>query len=409
MFLFLLLKPVFALPISTRGYLETRFSYANLDQSPWQLTERFRSTSKWYLNDSLKLQITPQVSWTQGRYEFGEYIDLLEDPLAQEFGLSFDQVIEDCEWEIERERTVNEVWDVLSLPRLFLDIQTQKFDLRIGKQALNWGVGQFFNPTNVLVENLLATPWQERAGLYAIKTTIPLPKSQEFRLIASTEEKGFDDIFLTGIYLKNIQNIDVSFISSSNFEQTMLGTNIKGDTRVGYWLESAYSFESSFSEGVLEITAGLDYSFSALDGLILSSQVSYDSSGETDPKYYDWRARQASEFFLPYCDSYPGLYQEPPAEQRQTLGRLYNLSSIQLFWNENWSTQIFSLLNLHDQTGLIYPNTQLLIGSHWQWNFGTQFLIGKEGEFAPNIDSLPVNTAELIPRWTTISWLRYSF
>ena len=409
LFVLLFFTPASALPVSTRGYIEARFSYADFEASPEQFTERFRSTSKWYLSDSLKIELTPQVSWTQGRYELGEYINLLEDPLERELGRSFDQIAEECSWEVERERTHNELSDVLDFPRLFLDLQTDIFDLRFGKQSLNWGVGQFFNPTNVLAENLLATPWQERAGLYALKTIVPLPRTQELRFIASAEDPSLADIFLTGIYQRNIHNIDISIISSSNFEQTMIGTNIKGDAKIGYWLETAYSFSDSISEGTVEISTGADYSFSVFDGLLLSTQFSYDSSGEVDPKYYDWRARQPMEFFFPYCDTYPSLYQAPPSEARITLGRFYNLSSLRLLWNASWSTDIYALFNLHDHTGLFYPNAKFVLGSHWQWNTGVQFLIGKEGEFAPNIDSLLLPTDELIPRWTSISWLRYSF
>lgn len=395
--------------MTTIGYVETRFSYGDFSQSAWQTTERFRSTSKWYLNDALKIEITPQVSITQGRYNFGEYLNTIETPLQEQLGVSLDQIIEDCDWELEREREINELSDLLTLPRLFLDIQTEKFDLRVGKQALNWGAGQFFNPTNILNENLLATPWQERAGLYAVKTTIPLPKEQEIRFIASSQELSSEEIFLTGMYRININNIDISFVSSSNFQESMLGANVKGDAGVGYWLESAYSFDDSIADGMIEITTGMDYSFALRHGLILSSQIFYDSSGETAPKYYDWKARQPLEFFLPSCAEYPNLYQAPPKEIRQTLGRLYNLSSARLLWNEHWSMQLFSLLNLNDQTGFIYPNAQILLGSHWQFSSGVQFLIGKDGEFVPNIDSLPLNTDELIPHWTSISWLRYSF
>lgn len=408
--MFLLLFPLAAhsSPISNKGYLETRFSYLDSAGASWQTTQRFRSTTEIAFSELLSLEITPQISFTQGRYEFGEYLSLLEKPLQEELGQGLNETIEDCEWDLEQERTINELSDVLTIPRLFLDLQTDAFDLRIGTQALNWGVGQFFNPSNILSENLLSTPWQERTGLHAVKSTIPLQKEQELKLIISTQDFVQDSSFLTGIYSRNLKSTDLSFVSSSNILEKMFGVNIKGDAKVGYWIETAYRFSNAVDNGIFGLSSGIDYSIPIRNGLVISTQFSYDSSGETDPKYYDWKSRQPLEFFLPDCAPYPVLHQEAPETQRQTLGRLYTLNTLQLFWNEDWSTQILYLLNLHDQTGLLYPNTKLIIGSHWQINTGIQFLLGNDGEFAPNIDSLPINSDELIPRWTSISWLRYS-
>jgi hypothetical protein len=231
---------------------------------------------------------------------------------------------------------------------------------------------------------------------------------QELKLIISTQNFKQDSSFLTGIYSQNLQNTDLSLLSSSNFQETMFGANIKGDATVGYWIETAYRFSETIDNGILGLTSGLDYSFPIRNGLLVSTQFSYDSSGETNPKYYNWKSRQPLEFFLPDCKPYPALQQDSPEEQRQTLGRLYMLNTLQIFWNEDWSAGMSYLLNLHDQTGLLYPNAKLIIGSHWQINTGIQFLLGNDGEFAPNIDSLPINSDELIPRWTSISWLRYS-
>ena len=104
------------------GYGEIRALYTEQKGQSWQSTQRLRPRLKGSFSDEIHFQITPQLLLQQGRYPFGEYIQLLNAPIQEEFGRSIDEIIDDCDWKIETSREINELSDIASLPRFFLDI-----------------------------------------------------------------------------------------------------------------------------------------------------------------------------------------------------------------------------------------------------------------------------------------------
>lgn len=391
--------------IHSRGYLELRASTSNTDGTPWQTVERSRPSLFVTPTDRIKFTVTPQMIFTQGRYEVGEFFDLLAEPIESNLpqDMSLDDVIEGCDWDIQTEREIDEVEDFLTLERLMLDIYHPKFDLRVGRQALNWGSAQFFNPTDVLAQNLLATPWQERQGVDAMRLTIPMGQNGQ-AIVVGTLDEDFQPNQGAVKIGRSFTGVDIYGVGSIREDDWLVGLDMKGDWTIGWWLETAYSDHLKWS-------LGADYSFPVLDQLVISAQISHDGSGE-DPLFYDWASRQNPDFQLAPCPDFGFNPPESSGPPRTTLGRWYAVSSQRIGFLDRWNFSNAVLINLADQTGLLFPSLNGTFGSFVQVNAGVQYLFGSDGEFQPPASQTQINgidTSGLLPKWTALTWARMSY
>lgn len=403
---------------SFRGYWELRGNYSNVSGTPWNLIERVRPTLKYHPRDRIKIEATLNAGLTQGRYPLGEFIDFLKEPFSELLPPNLDgvkptlsEVAEDCNWDMEPQRTIDEVTDVLALSRLFVDINTAKADYRIGRQALNWGSAQFFNPTDVFAQNLFAEPWQERAGVNALRINIPLGADALLTTVGATDDdfERYHGGFRLGL---NRYATDGNLVMTTDGDTYMAGIDLKGDYHLGWWLEGGWfdTIETPFENGHLEFSFGVDYSFPVLERLTVMAQLSHDGSGEI-PALYDWNARQDPDLILPSCDLYNIQTPDPPEEARQTLGRWYGISQMMLQVDEMWAINSLMLMNLADSTGVFFPSLAYR-GDVITLNLGAQIIFGEDGEFRPpssQTEQFGIDTSELIPTWTAMSWVRWNY
>jgi hypothetical protein len=127
------------------GFAELRGSYfAGVSGERWQLVERVRPTLESELGERLKLVTTVEAGLAQGRSTLRELERTLR---AEGLGPLLDAC--DCLPSYANSRLgINGASDYLEVDRLYVDFYGQSFDLRVGRQALQWGSARFFNPTD---------------------------------------------------------------------------------------------------------------------------------------------------------------------------------------------------------------------------------------------------------------------
>ena len=148
-----------------RDYAEVRGSWTDAEETHWAAVERLRPTVELQVHDRVLIAATAEAAVEQGRYPTGEFAEALREPIEtavgglSDDGPTLEEVIEDCGWPIETKRTYDEVGDVLSLERLYVDVTSPYADFRLGRQAVNWGSALFFNPTDIFaVESTYGRP-----------------------------------------------------------------------------------------------------------------------------------------------------------------------------------------------------------------------------------------------------------
>lgn len=425
--------------VVVRGYVEARGSYTDAETTHWATTERFRPTMKVYLWDRVRLTATGEARLDQGRYDNGEFLRAFEPILPSDLSgnqtVTLEEVIDTCQWDIDLDRTYDELGDVASLERLYLDINTSAFDLRLGRQSVNWGSALFLNPSDIFQQVLLAEPWQERAGIDAARVNIPVGERARVTALVGALSSRTVDLSgggtTPGIDLSsydsvrgavkgtvNVSATDISALVSTDGERHFAGIDLKGDLTgavpLGWWVEGVYQLDTdgTTSEGAPKIAVGADYSFDVLNRLYIAGQFYYDGTGEI-PALYDWNSRQdpALAAITP-CDDedfedFPSV--EPPDEYRLTLGRYYALNVIQLEAGDYLTLTNTVTMNLADRTGLLFPQAAYDLGSRVTLNAGVQYLFGSDGEFSPPDYQLfigGVDLAPLQPTVTGLAWVR---
>lgn len=423
--------------LALSGYGEVRTSWTDAaGDEPWQLAERLRPTARLDASRRWHLTVTPEASLTQGRYEPAAFADVLDEQFHR-YGSSLDQVEEQLGCSIDTERHIDEVSDVLTLERLYLDVEQPALDLRVGRQAVNWGSALFLNPTDVFAEVLLQQPWRERRGVDAVRLTVPWGELDEVQVVAGTDQTSerWGDApgtttFKVGVRPRvHVGTTDIAAVGFAErtldgqadqplgLRRSVAGLDVKGDLPpalggAGAWIEASW-------DGDLRASTGLDWSVPVGNNLYLAGQLTFDGSGAT-PDDYDWTARTAtyapaglSECVLPggttlTSTSAPRIW--------PTLGRWYGLVDARWAIDDEWTVWAVGVMNLADGTGIALPGASWTPSGRLALNAMVELFVGKEGEFHPGpsattieMPGITLDLSSITPRWVATVWARESF
>ena len=153
------------------GYLENLIQVPiGVSGAPLTVVERARPTFSAELGDRAALVTTVDVALVQGRDNTSELERLVDEaglsPTFQAAGQSWPTY----ENEVLR---IDRFQDAAIVDRLYLDLYRPKVDIRIGRQALNWGSAFMVNPTDPFPQVILTEPWRNRTGVNAARFTVP--------------------------------------------------------------------------------------------------------------------------------------------------------------------------------------------------------------------------------------------
>ncbi len=286
---------------------------------------------------------------------------------------------------------VEEIKDFLTIERLFFDFYFDKFDLRAGRQAVTWGSAQIWNPTDLFREVFLTDYWAERRGINAARLYVPLPGESRLTAVAATSDSSGKDNRYGVRAGTTFREADMAavFMDDTVIDRLVWGVDIKGQYKVGYWIEAAYFApkdpgledrldereeyylfvsgldgihgKGSYLRERAEVVVGVDYSFAVRNGLAVAVQYYHDSSGEKLMEDYDWLAKLAFARYM--------------------LGQDYASLAALLVWSEEVSAGLNAIVNLDDSTWLVTPNVNFLLPYNLQLNAGANFTAGPPGEF----------------------------
>lgn len=413
------------------GYAELRFSWlAGVTGNPATVTERVRprlaiGPADGPLAGRLKGEVVVEAALTQGRDTGKELSDTL---FASDVGELL--TLSGCTYAPDPRYA--SVSDVLSVERLHVDFNLKALDLTVGRQAIRWGSGLYFHPTDLYAEVLIAEPWREPQGINAVKASVPVGTSDVTAVVAVGDDLSpfyttaqgtadaivFGDLPLSAAVRGTLRvgGVDIAAIGQAKADQAwFVGGDVRGTLGVGYWAEGgwhgAVHTDALDADGYVEVVGGLDYSFPLLELLYVAAEYRYDGSGAA-PDAYDYTSRLSGS--LPFdCAVLPT---SSSSATRITLGRHYVAGVVRLGLTRDFSVTSAVLANLEDGTGMVIPGLALAAGDRVALNLGAQLPFGADGEFRPAASSLTytlgtasVDLSGLVPDATITGWARYSF
>lgn len=224
--------------------------------------------SKWTFKADLRTQIF-----------YGTLINLA-NPLER-FSESINGVnddVLDLSW-LALDRTAFAVHTMLD--RLYLDYNSGKWQVRLGRQRINWGINTLWNPHDIFnAYSFIDFDYEERPGSDALRVQYYSDATSGIEVAVKAFE-SVDEIVAGGLWRFNKWNYDFQVLGGVYFEDIVLGAGWAGNIGdVGFKGEFSYFQPYNTGEGDLVGTIGLDYSFT--NSLYVSAGFLYSSTGSNE-------------------------------------------------------------------------------------------------------------------------------
>lgn len=404
-----------------QGFAELRLSlYPGASGDALQVVERVRPTLTAELSERVKLVTTIEAGLRQGRDLSREFQRALEH---SELGPLLQQA--QCRWPSFQNSLlrIDGAADYLYVDRLFVDVYAGAIDVRVGRQALNWGSAQFFNPTDPFPEVLLAEPWRARRGVNALRAVVALGESHDVTAVVAGSD-ALDELRAAAKLRLNWAGTDFGLVSvyRGPHRNGLVGVDIRGTLEVGYWLEAAYLVGESPHA---ELAVGIDYSFPILERATAFIQYYRNGAGAADASGYQ-RSAALGAIAPPTCAGQrfalgAGSQRDPFAPF--VLGRDYLVAGSSVLFQPELSATLAWLQNLNDGTGLLVPTVSYNLLDWLDLALSAQipYAVDGGGELkpsrrdlrlrvaAPSGGTLTADLSGLVPDTTLTVWSRASF
>ena len=243
-----------------------------------------RVNFKYYPNESFTLGIE-----VRNRIHFGELVKL-----TNTFGQLFGDLIDtqndvfDMSVLIVDKRSL--VWHVM-IDRLYLNWVKNNFEIRVGRQRINWGLALVWNPNDIFnTYSFFDFDYEERPGSDAVRLTYYTGTASSVELAVKTATK-VEDLVAAVLYKWNRGRYDLQALGGVANRDMVLGGGWAGNIKnAGFKGELTYFHPYNNpldSTGVLAGTLAFDYSFK--NSLYLNTGFLYMSNGTTqaDFQYID--------------------------------------------------------------------------------------------------------------------------
>lgn len=260
--------------------------------------------------------------------------------------------------------------EILQIEELFADISpTDTLFMRVGKQTLNWGVGYFFSPANLLNLSHVdpESPEKELVGPVSLKVNRPFKKNNLYAYAIVPEGvREIEDLSAAVKYEWVVGRSEIGYGSVLHQDQGLAGMTT--------WTMSIYDF-SFFAEGVLqyEWDAGFDAN---LEETFFPQAVLGIS--------YAWKADESERSFsLTGQYYYNGAEGAVPAPAYS--GEHYAALRGRFGFTDELSLETFWLGGITDGSGIIEPSLNLDLIEELRISAGVPYTYGQAGdEFAPS-------------------------
>ncbi|KAB2813853.1 hypothetical protein [Phaeocystidibacter luteus] len=273
------------------------------------------------------------------------------------------------------------------IDRLNFTFRQKNFTLRIGRQRINWGIHDVFNPNDIFNQyNYFDFDYEERPGADAVFAQYYLGDGfSSLELAFSPNFEQLERSTAGLIYKSNANGYDYQALIGYTYYDVVLGGGWAGSLGgAGFKGEAAYyySTDSTQSENNFTASVGLDYMFSS--GIYGMVSYLYNGMGELNPTIADQlslrQARLSSKNIFPYrhtimvSASYPinpiwnvnlAWFQSHNFDQAAFVpGVTYSISND---WDAMLIAQIFTVRPTGDSNSIALFNSALFARLKWSF------------------------------------------
>jgi hypothetical protein len=262
-----------------------------------------------------------------------------------------------------------------NLDRLFLTIKTRAADIFIGRQAIAWGSGHVFNPTDVVAPYAFnELDKEERQGVDAVRVRVPLGRMDELDMgyiFGRHFQARYSAVYIRG--KTYILKTDIAGLVMRFKKNLLFGLDLTRSVGgAGAWFEAAYVLpyrfandddlawvDKKYRENYLRASFGMDYNFSGrFYGFF---EYHYNSAGMR-------KAIEYTEFFRTIAFQEGSVYLM--GEHYLDIGFTFQVTPLIPF-----SSMV--IMNFTDGSLIFSPNLEYNIAENIYLSFGAYFGVGK--------------------------------
>jgi len=156
----------------------------------------------------------------------------------------------------------NRLFEISNVDRLYLDLIVNKIEFILGRQRINWGINNIWNPLDIFnASNFLDMDYPEKPGVDAFRVLYDIDGMSDFEF-AFSSDKNFDKTNQTWAfkYANSIRNMDIQLQTGYYKEYWFAGLGWAGNLeKIG--LKSEWNFYKKSNSNVLIGSLEADYSF----------------------------------------------------------------------------------------------------------------------------------------------------
>ena len=165
--------------------------------------------------------------------------------------------------------------------RAYFKYISEKWEARIGRQRINWGMNLAWNPNDLFnAYSLIDFDYQERPGVDAVRFQYFTGDLSSID-IAIQPGKGLDNSIIAGLWKFNKWKYDFQVLAGNYYSDIAVGTGWAGNIKSGGFKGELTYFhpkkEFADTAGVLSASTTFDYSFK--NGVYINTSVLYNSGG----------------------------------------------------------------------------------------------------------------------------------
>jgi hypothetical protein len=170
-----------------------------------------------------------------------------------------------------------------NIDRLWVDYGANRWNVRLGRQRINWGIGTLWNPNDIFnTYNFLDFDYEERPASDAIKGQYMLNDMSNLELAVARTADSVHNSIMAVKYFTNHWNYDFQFSGGLYLANPTLGAGWAGSIgNAGFKGESQYFFAKDSLPGQLNLSLEGDYIFSK--GWYLAGGGLLNTEGIDDP------------------------------------------------------------------------------------------------------------------------------
>jgi len=167
------------------------------------------------------------------------------------------------------------------LDRLYAEYSKGSWEVRAGRQRINWGISTIWNPNDIFnAYSFTDFDYEERPGADALRIQYYTGFVGSVELAVRGADK-LENSTIAGRWVFNKGNYDMQIIGGYAQKDWVLGGGWAGNIKNAGWKgEASWFYDPEQKESSLAITSNVDYAFEK--GVYLNAGFLYNSEGTTE-------------------------------------------------------------------------------------------------------------------------------